>query len=172
MSKRTYSEKPRVYLDLDGVIADFEKGAVNAKLTTKEFKAVKHAYLNLVPIKFSKKYIKLLFNKINDNGMELFVLSKIPKENPHSATDKILWLNKHFPYLGENVILSPDKGCIGKSSDILVDDHPEWANAKNFKGNIIHFTKNKVWLDIFNEIDVLLKDNFKIQQPPPKSKNS
>jgi 5'(3')-deoxyribonucleotidase len=58
-------------------------------------------------------------------------LSKIPAENPHSATEKMLWVREHFPYLGDKIILTPDKGCVGSQRDFLIDDHPEWANANN-----------------------------------------
>lgn len=35
--------------------------------------------------------------------------------------------------------MSPDKGCVGTKQDFLIDDHPEWANAHNFAGQVIKF---------------------------------
>jgi 5'-nucleotidase len=91
-------------------------------------------------------------------GFFVMCLTKIPSENPSAASDKILWLNEHFPSLNDYVIISPDKGCVGTTRDFLIDDHPEWANAHNFPGTVVHFASGKFpnnWRDVcfyFSEI--------------------
>jgi hypothetical protein len=93
-------------------------------------------YLNLPPTIGAIEAVKELTLL---KTIEVFVLSKIPSENPGAATEKHFWLARHIPILADRLILSPDKGCVGTARDFLIDDHPEWANANNFPGEIITF---------------------------------
>jgi len=120
---------------MDGVIADFE-GALRAHgITPAELKVKRGAYEALDVINGAKEAL----HAFGQMGLEIFGLTKIPGSNPYAATEKLLWIAKHFPELHERVIISPDKGCVGKPRDFLVDDHPEWANADQFPGTIVKF---------------------------------
>ena len=142
MSVRDYPDVPRIYVDMDGVVADFERAMKENELTAKELKVIPNAYRTLQPIPGAIEGI----NELLDMGIFVMMLTKIPSENPFSATEKILWLYEHLPRMEDHIIISPDKGCVGTKRDTLVDDHPEWANAHNFEGRIIKFggddTKN------------------------------
>ncbi len=135
MGIRSYADKPRVYLDMDGVIADFSKAAKEHDLDPKHFKRVAGAYLDLEPINGAAEAVETL-EKV---GFLIFALTKIPSKNPYAATEKLLWARRHFPSLEDRIIITPDKGAVGTARDFLVDDHPEWANAHNFPGTVIHF---------------------------------
>jgi len=50
MSIRDYPDVPRVYCDMDGVIADFERGMVETKLPASKFKLIPGSYINLHPM--------------------------------------------------------------------------------------------------------------------------
>jgi 5'(3')-deoxyribonucleotidase len=76
------------------------------------------------------------------------VCTKIPSKNPYAAAEKLIWMSKHLHILHDRVIITPDKGCIGTKRDYLIDDHPEWANAHNFEGTILKFTKTFGWPQI------------------------
>lgn len=152
MGVREYPNVPRIYLDMDGVIADFERGARDMKMDFKHFKLMAGAYLELLPITGAIEAVKTL----EDMQLEVFGLTKIPDANPYAATEKLLWVRRHFPLLEGRVIISPDKGAVGSELDILVDDHPEWANAHNFRGSVIKFEGNwdvtlKTILEIYAE---------------------
>ncbi|MDN8616524.1 hypothetical protein [Variovorax ginsengisoli] len=48
------------------------------------------------------------------------------------------------------MIITSDKGCVGKQRDFLIDDHPEWTNADQFPGTIITFTGD--WPSVVEQI--------------------
>jgi 5'(3')-deoxyribonucleotidase len=140
MGIRNYLDIPRIYLDMDGVIVDFERECERLGLPPKQLKLVPGIYRDMKPIEGAIFAINSLLDIGEHKDLfEIFFLTKIPSENPYSAAEKLLWVNKYLPRVGERVIITPDKGCVGTSRDILVDDHPEWANAHNFPGKIIHF---------------------------------
>ena len=144
MSVRDYPDNPRVYLDMDGVIADFERDMIEKGLSAKQLKVIPGSYRNLRPMPSAVEGV----HKIIELGFFVIVLTKIPSENPFAATEKILWLNEHFPILEDHIIITPDKGCVGERRDFLVDDHPEWANAHNFPGTIIKFGGHRGQVDM------------------------
>lgn len=136
MGVRTYKDAVRVYLDFDGVIADFEGGANEHNLHPSQYKRLAGAYLYLKPMPGSQEAVK----KLTSLGYLVFGLTKIPDSNPWAATEKLLWARGHFPEIDDRIIISPDKGAVGTSRDFLIDDHPEWANAHNFPGTVYKFT--------------------------------
>ena len=159
MSVRTYNPGPRIYLDMDGPLADFDAAAKKHNIHPSKLKLLTGAYMSLPVTEGALHAVgQLLANK-----KEVFVLTKIPSQNAVAATEKIVWLRNNFPNLGDRIIISPDKGCIGTPADVLVDDHPEWANAHNFPGDIIkfggvsdeHFIAYPGWDEI---LPLLLKD--------------
>jgi 5'(3')-deoxyribonucleotidase len=152
MGVRVYPDVPRVYLDMDGPLADFDLHCLMKGLDPKQAKLHSGTYLNLLPTVGSIEAVKNLTLLKN---IEVFVLSKIPSGNPGAATEKHFWLERHFPILANRLILSPDKGCVGSSRDFLIDDHPEWANANKFRGEIITFFTESTqagqsWPEILN----------------------
>lgn len=136
MGIRHYPDKVRVYVDMDGVIADFEGAARVHAMEPSHFKRVAGAFLDLDPIPGAAEAVAAL----DAAGYLVFALTKIPHSNPHAATEKLLWARQHFPSLDDRIIITPDKGAVGTARDFLVDDHPEWANASNFPGTVIVFT--------------------------------
>lgn len=136
MGTRKYPDTPRVYLDMDGPLADFDAAYKAHGLEPKHFKRVAGAYLNLPVVPGALEAVRF----IETLNLQVFLLTKIPSCNPYAATEKLLWVEKHLPALADKVIISSDKGAVGTSRDFLVDDHPEWANADNFPGQVLLFT--------------------------------
>ena len=135
MGVRSYTKGPRIYLDMDGVVADFERMMHEKSLDAHRLKLIPGTYINLEPMPGAINGI----NQLLDQGFNIFILTKIPSKNPYAAAEKLMWVRKHLPRLEDHVIVTPDKGCVGRRIDFLVDDHPEWANAHNFPGSIIQF---------------------------------
>lgn len=138
MGERHYPDKPRVYVDMDGVIADFDAECIKRGMTPGQLKHCPGAYRRLLPLNGASEALA----QLQLASVEIFVLTKIPSSNPYAATEKLFWIHDHFPKLSDRVIITPDKGCVGTPRDVLVDDHPEWANVDHFRGAIVHFQGN------------------------------
>lgn len=151
MGVKTYTNERRVYFDMDGVLADFEKEAIERNIPFNELKMKVDAYRHLPIMEGAKEAVQ----RFIDAGYEIFILTKIPRDNPYSATEKIFWVNDHFPEFSDRIMISPDKGALGCEGHILIDDHPEWANAHSFAkrgGQVIAFKRN--WADVFAEAGI------------------
>lgn len=138
--------KPTLYLDMDGVLADFNTAAERyLGATPQEHQAAAqrgrwpsnqwqrlvevpnfYRHLPLMPQAEELVRIALLFRTNLDYDVK--ILTAIPKDNdmPDCFHDKIDWVNEHFPWADLRVHFGPyshDKQhhCRG-SEDILVDD--------------------------------------------------
>lgn len=147
MGIRNYPDTPRVYFDMDGVLADFIKAAKDHDVAPSQFKKMAGTYRTLPVMPGAKETVE----KVLANGFQVFVLTKIPQSNPYAATEKLLWIREHFPMLSDNVIISSDKGAVGRAKDFLVDDMPEWANAHQFPGTVIHFKGD--WRHVMDQLE-------------------
>ncbi|ATU05019.1 hypothetical protein BKN14_01020 [Candidatus Gracilibacteria bacterium HOT-871] len=128
--------KKILYLDLDGVLADFESGKKD--LIEKGFdesyifKNLEGFFRDLPPIPGAIEAFEELSEFFN-----IFILSTAPWGNDSAWSDKAIWVKK---YLGEKarkkLILSHRKDL--NIGDFLVDDR--LANgSENFSGEHIHF---------------------------------
>jgi 5'-nucleotidase len=136
MGERVYPSLPYAYVDMDGVTADYDAAATAAGIAPEHYKRIAGAYYGLPIFPGAAAALQAL----RDMGYQVWLLTKIPSCNPHAATEKLLWVRRHLPCVGENVIISPNKGALGRPGDILIDDHPQWANCAQFGGKVLHFT--------------------------------
>lgn len=135
MGVRKYKDVPRVYLDMDGPLADFDRAIIETKMAGNILKGIKGAFRNLNVVPGAKSAVFELLRL----PVDVWVMTKCPDGSTYAASEKQAWLKEHFPVLEDHIILTPDKGAVGTPKDALVDDHFEWANAKNFPGNKIVF---------------------------------
>jgi 5'(3')-deoxyribonucleotidase len=133
----------RIFIDLDGVTADFDAGLATLashseiELTPKQFKKLPGAYRNLPLVPGAAEAIKQLITLF---GVEkIYFLSKPPKCNHEAWADKSEWVQKHFPQLHDNLILTRDKATCGTKDSVLIDDRPWKGNVVNFPGTVLHF---------------------------------
>lgn len=150
MGIRYYPPGPRAYIDLDGVLADFEDSCRRHGHVPSVHKLHPGAYRQLDPIQGAIEAVQA----IEGMGLHTWVLSKIPSRNAGSASEKLEWVRQHLPSLEDRVILTPDKGCVGTEQDLLIDDHPEWANASTFRGKVFHFKGD--WAATLDQIQTYL----------------
>lgn len=140
-------KRPKIFVDMDGVWADFEKAQIASGLPPDEYKLLQGAYRHLEEIEGASDGIDYLLSL----PVEVYLASKIPDENPYAATEKLLWVRERKPQLLERAIITPHKGLLGGPRDFLIDDRPHMANCREFEGKLLTFGRDgeySNWSDI------------------------
>jgi len=146
----------RLYIDMDGVLVDFESGLNQCSVELlSEYEGVEDEipglFANMLPIKNAiETYIEL--SKLYDT----YILSTAPWKNPTALTDKLNWVKK---YLGEvahkRLILTHHKNL--NKGDYLIDDRLK-NGVDKFEGEHIHFGTDENFLN-WTSVVQYLKDN-------------
>jgi 5'(3')-deoxyribonucleotidase len=151
-----------IYIDMDGVVADFDTHArtlmnlteeemtqalINSRYPDDKWRMILNYpnFFRALPLMPRARELMCLAHRFETElGYNLRMLTAIPKDNdfPEVFQDKMDWMREHFP--GVRVHFGPyseDKQHHCKPMDILVDDRPsnmtEWRN----KGGVgIHVT--------------------------------
>ena len=132
---KDYQEPINIFVDMDGVIADYDFGS------NLDFK-------NKRPIKTNIKTLKKISELKNIN---IYILSICKKDN--QIKDKNKWLDNHAPYFKkENRIIISKENENNKSSKELKCNYLK----KHIKSN-----KKNIIIDDDNEILKYLKENIK-----------
>ncbi len=130
MSKRV------VFVDLDHVLADYSTGFHQYETRFPELKFPQQEpgmYMSLKPLDGAINAYKWL-----DDNFDTYILSAPSSMNPHSYTEKFLWVQKYLGYgAAERMILSNYKNlCTG---DFLIDDYEDGKGQEQFSGQLILF---------------------------------
>ena len=146
---------PQLYLDCDGVLADFNRGAA--------------AILGMEPAKFQQRYNPGLFWKklatapdfyaslpLMADAMELFagvrhldpiILTGLPRGN-WAAPQKEKWAAEHFPGTRIITCMAVDKRKHAQEGDVLVDDTLKHRHLWEEAGGIfVHHTSARESLE-------------------------
>jgi 5'(3')-deoxyribonucleotidase len=135
----------RIFLDMDGVLVDFDSYKKSLGVTGDILKRVEGIYRKMSPMPGAIAGAHSLIGK----GYEVWVATKPPTGVAFAYADKVSWVLEHLPELKRRIIITHDKGLLGDEGDILVDDRPHKANCEKFKGKLIHF---KSWEALLAEI--------------------
>ena len=78
-------------------------------------------------------------NKLRKNNLfDIYILTAPSTRNPHSYTEKRLWVEKYFDYdFTDKLIICSNKALL--KGDYLVDDSASGKGQENFDGELIHF---------------------------------
>jgi 5'(3')-deoxyribonucleotidase len=133
--------KPTIYLDCDGVVADFMGGVepiVGRRLqhsqeyyTPDEWARIKqnpHIFRNLPLMPLAHNFVTVARQFRDVLGYDLVFLTAIPHQNdiPWAFWDKMAWAQQHWPDIA--VHFGPygvDKHKRAAPNNILVDDRPD-----------------------------------------------
>ena len=128
----------RIFIDMDGVIADFEKAAKNAALEKGVPKLSRPDlfvnYRNLDVIDGAKDALMRLAN-----DHDVFIASTPPLTRPKVWGHKREWIGEHFPYLKRKIILTHRIDLL--IGDILIDDS-RFRGQPDFQGEWFWFNQN------------------------------
>jgi len=136
----------RIFIDMDGVIVDFDGYAKSLGLSVDEVKKRPNAYLEMAPIPGAIDAVRSLIGM----GYEVWAATKPPTGIALAYADKAAWIFQHLPELKRNLIITHDKGLLGDALDYLIDDRPHRANCEGFRGTLIKFGAEVGWQDILN----------------------
>lgn len=122
------SEKKRLFVDLDGTVAEFKH------VDTLEVLYEEGYFRNLKPIPNMIKAVKFFLEKYPE--IEVFSLSSVLTDSKYALEEKNAWIDEHLPEIDRNHRLYPPCGSskkeyvldklryIGKN-DYLVDDYTQ-----------------------------------------------
>ena len=149
----------QLFLDCDGVLADFDHGAT--------------AILGMPPRAFEKRHgLGRFWSKLArapdfyfslpllPDAMQLFdavkhldpiILTGLPRGN-WAADQKMRWAAKHFPGVRMITCMARDKRDHAKEGDVLVDDQPRHASLWEEAGGVfIHHKSVEATLERLEE---------------------
>ena len=141
----------RVFVDMDGVIVDFDAYKTARGMTGDEVKREPGAYLAMPAIPGAVAAVRSLIGM----GFEVWIATKPPTGIPYAYSDKAAWILEHLPELKRRIIITHDKGLLGGPDDYLCDDRPHKANCENFAGTLLRFVGDYHWpqaLDFFRGV--------------------
>lgn len=136
----------RIFIDMDGVIVDFDSFKTKCNTSGDEVKKMPGAYLAMEPMPDAIDAVKSLIGM----GFEVWVATKPPTGISFAYGDKAEWIIRHLPELKRRIIITHDKGLLGDHGDYLIDDRPSRANCSQFTGTLIHFQAGYEWPAILN----------------------
>lgn len=136
------TEKPIVYVDMDGTLVDWQSG--QDRLTELE-RLQYDGCLDEVPGLFSRMEpmpggVNALYRL--SEKYDVYILSTSPWLNDSGPSDKLRWIQKYFgkdkdSLLYKKFILSHHKEL--NKGDFLIDDRPAKNGTDGFEGKLVHF---------------------------------
>lgn len=141
--------KPVLYIDMDGVLADFDNGwrKIKDEALLEQYKGrvydIPGFFANLDPMPSAVKAFRYL-----SEHYDTYILTSPPFSNPTAWSDKLMWVQKHLGVGSfRRLIVSHLKEL--NYGDYLIDDR-DVNGADKFMGTFIKFGEDpfKTWDDI------------------------
>jgi 5'(3')-deoxyribonucleotidase len=146
------SRKRRVFVDMDGVIVDFDAYKIANNMTGDEVKRTPGAYLAMPAIPGAIEAVRSVIGM----GFDVWIATKPPTGVPYAYSDKAAWIMEHLPELKRKIIITHDKGLLGDARDFLCDDRPRKANCERFAGSLLRFVDGYHWPQALDDLRAAL----------------
>ena len=131
----------RVFVDMDGVLVDFEGYLEQHGLSVAEVKVQPGAFERMPALPGAIAALR----EVAGLGFEVWIATKAPSGLPHAYADKVAWVLRELPELKRRIIVTHDKGLLGDEGDFLCDDRPHVANCERFPGTLLRFVDGYHW---------------------------
>lgn len=167
-------EIKKIYIDMDGVLADFDRGveelchlsAVNQSkkkpsqddMMFAAMRGIEHFYDKLEVVPGAKKMFEIIFREY---GNRCEILSGIPKPKRGISTageDKVNWIHRLFsPKIKVNTVYREDKMVFCKGPEyVLIDDYEKNINEWESRGGTaVLFTDSESTIVRLKELGIL-----------------
>jgi 5'-nucleotidase len=141
--------KKLIYIDMDGVIANFDKAAREQGNGKRPDLYVNYRNLELIP---GSKDALIKLNK----DFDIFIASTPSWSRPEVWSHKREWLAEHFPWLKRKLILTHRKDLL--IGDILIDDS-RWRGQPDFQGSWLWFGTAQKCKDWKSTLELIYKNH-------------
>lgn len=132
------TEKKIIYVDMDGVLSDYEESfsrmlKANPKI---QFPQSQYGFFRkLKLIQGAKEGISFL-NQLQE--FEVYILTAPSVNNPLCYTEKREWIENNLGFeMVKKLIISPNKGL--NKGTYLIDDHVSGRGQEKFEGKVLEF---------------------------------
>jgi 5'(3')-deoxyribonucleotidase len=138
--------KQKLYLDMDGVIADFYNSPMlsGPKRGYGNYPEMYRAgfFYTLPPVEGALDALERILRMPH---LDVWILTQPVKESAHSYSEKAMWVMKHIQPLSHKIIMTQNKTALARHGDVLVDDHAgKWQEGWESHGGVfIHFDEEK-----------------------------
>lgn len=134
--------KKIVYIDMDNVLADYDKAfklAINKNPAIGFPQSQYGFFLNLEPVDAAIESVKLL---LKSDLYDVYVMTAPSIQNPLCYTEKRVWIERYFGLeFVEKLIISSNKSLL--KGEYLIDDHVSGKGQESFEGELIHFGSSR-----------------------------
>ena len=125
--------KLTIFLDMDGVLANFEKAAAQIPDVKRPDEVLDFSTFEPMPGAIDA------VEKIIAMGHDVFIATTPPWNNPDAWGQKRNWIEEHLPQLKRKMFLTHRKDLL--KGDILIDDST-YRGQRDFEGEFMHFGKH------------------------------
>ena len=161
-----------VFIDMDGVLADFQNSKHFHKMDRIQRKPPRmyevgfFETLDVLP--GARWAIRVL---LKNPQLRLHILTKPVTNSYNCYSEKVAWIGKNFPELLDKMMIVHDKYYLSQYGRILIDDHaPEWKEPwESTGGTFIHFRSDdsaRHWVEICARLN---PDYFNMEHVDPKT---